>query len=146
MEGTEMNARGNEKKSAIKGEQLGYVEIVISRLLRAGVLISLSTVAAGLLLMFVHHPSYLRSIIDLQRLTSPGAAFPHTLREVSSGLLAMRGQAVVVLGLLLLIATPIMRVAVSIAGFVLQRDRAFVVITSAVLAVLLVSFLLGKVG
>ena len=140
-----MNARGNEKKSAIKGEQLGHVEIVISRLLRIGVVMSLSTVAAGLLLMFIHHPSYLLSVMDLQRLTSPGAAFPHTLREVVSGLLSGRGQAVVVVGLLMLIATPIMRVAVSIVGFALQRDRAFVVITSAVLAVLLVSFLLGKV-
>jgi uncharacterized membrane protein len=140
-----MITHSNEKKFTLNDARLGHLEVLISLLLRAGVVISLSTVATGLLLMFIHHPGYLRSAVDLQRLTSPGAAFPHTLREVASGLTAMRGQAVVALGLLLLIATPIMRVAVSIAGFGLQRDRAFVVITSAVLAVLLVSFLMGTV-
>jgi uncharacterized membrane protein len=138
-----MSTQVNGGKSALNAEPIGQIELLISWLLRAGVVISLATVAAGLVLMFIHHPGYLYSVIDLQRLTSPGAAFPSTLREVADGLLAMRGQAVVVVGLLLLIATPIMRVAVSIAGFVLQRDRAFVVITSAVLALLLVSFLLG---
>jgi uncharacterized membrane protein len=143
MEGAAMNWQGREEKPAGSDGLFGQIEVLISRLLRAGVVISLATLAAGLLLMFIHHPGYLRSAVDLQRLTSPGAAFPRTLREVADGLLAMRGQAVVVVGLLLLIATPIMRVAVSIAGFVLQRDRAFVVITSVVLALLLVSFLLG---
>ena len=138
-----MNAEQQGKNQQYSDELFGNIEVLISWLLRAGIVISLSTVAAGLVLMFIHHPVYLDSAIDLQRLTSPGAAFPRTLREVADGLLAMRGQAVVVVGLLILIATPIMRVAVSIAGFVLQRDRAFVVITSAVLALLLVSFLLG---
>jgi uncharacterized membrane protein len=137
-----MSTQVNGEKSSLNAEPIGQIELLISRLLRAGVVISLSTVAAGLLLMFIHHPGYLHSAMDLQRLTSPGAAFPHTLREMVTGLAAMQGQAVVVLGLLLLIATPIMRVAVSVAGFVLQRDRVFAVITSAVLVMLLVSFLL----
>jgi uncharacterized membrane protein len=141
-----MNGQGSGNTQVVNDELFGRIEVLISRLLRFGVVTSLSIVGLGLLLMFIHHPSYLRSAMDLQRLTSPGAAFPHTLREMMTGLAAMRGQAVVVLGLLLLIATPIMRVAVSVAGFVLQRDRVFVVITSAVLAVLLVSFLLGKAG
>jgi uncharacterized membrane protein len=49
-------------------------------------------------------------------------------------------------GLLLLIATPVLRVAVSILAFVYQRDRAFVAITSIVLALLLTSFVLGRGG
>ena len=106
---------------------------------------SLSFVVIGLLLMFIHHPSYLVSVMDLQRLTSPGAAFPHTLREVANGLLVGRGQAIVAVGLLMLIVTPITRVAVSIIAFALQRDRAFVLITSAVLTILIVSFVLGKI-
>jgi len=140
-----MNPRSNKEKSAVHDELFGHIEVLISWLLRAGIVISLSTVAAGLVLMFIHHPVYLHSAMDLQRLTSPGAAFPRTLREVASGLLAMRGQAVVAVGLLMLIVTPIMRVAVSIIGFALQRDRAFVLITSAVLAILIVSFALGKI-
>ncbi len=122
------------------------METLIGHLLRAGVLTSMTFVAAGLVLMFVHHPSYLRSSEDLRRLTSPGAAFPHSLAEVGAGLREARGQAVVALGLILLILTPILRVAVSIVAFALRRDRPFVLVTSAVLALLLVSFLLGGVG
>jgi uncharacterized membrane protein len=50
-----------------------------------------------------------------------------------------------VLGLLLLIATPVMRVAVSVLIFVHQRDWTFVVITSVVLVLLVLSFVLGRV-
>ena len=127
-------------------EPIGSVEILISWLLRVGVVTSLSFVLIGLLLMFIHHPSYLVSVMDLQRLTSPGAAFPHTLREVVNGLLAGRGQAVVAVGLLMLIVTPIMRVAVSIFAFALRLDRAFVLITSGVLTILITSFVLGKIA
>ena len=140
-----MSSPEKETKSKSNIEPIGGVELLISWLLRVGVVTSLSLIVLGLLLMFIHHPSYLFSVMDLQRLTSPGAAFPHTLHEVANGLLVGRGQAIVAVGLLMLIITPIMRVAVSIVGFALQRDRAFVVITGVVLALLLVSFLLGKV-
>jgi hypothetical protein len=53
---------------------------------------------------------------------------------------------VVCFGLLMLIATPILRVAVSIVVFVVQRDWEFVAVTAFVLAVLLASFFLGKSG
>jgi uncharacterized membrane protein len=40
-------------------------------------------------------------------------------------------------GLLLLIATPIARVAFSLVGFAMERDRTYVVITAIVLAILI---------
>ena len=48
-------------------------------------------------------------------------------------------------GLLLLIATPVTRVAVSIFAFVYEKDRVFVIITIIVLSLLLLSFFLGRV-
>lgn len=120
-------------------------ELAISYLLRGGVVLSLVTILAGVVLMFVHHPDYWHTGDDLERLTKPGAAFPHTLPEVAAGVGEGRGQAVVCVGLLLLIATPILRVAVSIVIFAVQRDYGFVVITTVVLAILLLSFFLGKV-
>ncbi len=121
------------------------VELLISWLLVGGVALSMATVLLGLALMFLHHPQYLKSAADLQRLTAPGAAFPNTMGDVARGVVAGRGQAVVALGLLLLIATPILRVAVSLLGFALLRDRAYTVICAVVLIVLLISFLLGTV-
>jgi len=50
----------------------------------------------------------------------------------------------VAFGLLVLIATPVTRVAVSIVAFIRMRDRRYVVITTVVLALLLLSFFLGS--
>ncbi len=129
---------------ALEDERIGRIELIISRLLRGGVIVSMTTILVGMVLMFVHHPEYLKSAADLQRLTKPGAAFPHSMLDVADGVMAAHGQAVVALGLLLLIATPIMRVAVAIVAFALERDRAFALISTVVLLVLLLSFLLGK--
>ena len=120
------------------------VEILISDLLRIGVLTSLGVVVIGTVVSFVHHPDYLNHPPALQRLTRPGAAFPHTIREVLRGLRELRGQAIVMVGLLLLIATPVLRVGVSIFAFAYERDRRYVVITTIVFLLLLLSFVLGK--
>ena len=46
------------------------------------------------------------------------------------------------LGLIVLVATPIVRVAASLVGFALEGDRLYVGITAVVLAILLASVLL----
>jgi uncharacterized membrane protein len=48
-------------------------------------------------------------------------------------------QAIIMIGLLILIATPVARVVFSLVAFALERDRAYVVITLIVLIVLLYS-------
>lgn len=50
---------------------------------------------------------------------------------------------IVLAGLLVLILTPVARVAVSVIAFHVQRDRAYVLITSLVLALLILSFAMG---
>jgi uncharacterized membrane protein len=127
-------------------EKVRRVELAISSLLRIGVLTSLLVVLAGTVLTFVHHPRYLSSRHTLGGLTKPGADFPHTLTTVIRGLEHGQGRAIVMAGLLLLIATPVMRVAFSVLAFVYQHDRVFVVITTIVLTLLLVSFFLGRGG
>lgn len=46
-------------------------------------------------------------------------------------------------GLLLLIATPVIRVAASVVAYAFERDRLYVAITAAVLLLLFASFALG---
>jgi uncharacterized membrane protein len=121
------------------------LELLISALLRAGISISLALIVAGTVVSFAHHPDYTRSAEALARLTRPGMA-PRDLRAVGAGLGAFRGQALVMLGLLVLMATPVLRVAVSLVSFVRSGDRAFAVLTSAVLLLLLLSLLLGRAG
>ena len=58
---------------------------------------------------------------------------------VMNGLLELRPMAIAQAGLLVLVATPVVRVIASIVGFALEGDRLYSAITLAVLAILLVS-------
>ncbi len=122
------------------------VEIIISNLLRTGVVTSLAVIVIGTVVSFIRHPDYLTSHTELNRLTTPGAAFPSSIPELVNGLKSFQGRSMVLLGLLILIATPVLRVAVSIVAFIYQKDRVFVLITTVVLVLLLLSFVLGKAG
>lgn len=122
------------------------VELMISTLLRTGVVSSLALVVLGVAVGVLRHPADLTSPDSLHRLTAPGAQFPHTWRDVGAGLLALNGQAIIAAGLLMLIATPVLRVAVSVFAFHAEGDRTYTRITLLVLCLLLLSFVLGRVG
>ena len=121
-------------------------ELLLSNVLRGGVITSLGVILAGTLVSFFHHPEYVSSPQELARLTQAGAAFPHTIRDGVAGLAELRGQAIVVLGLLVLIATPVVRVAVSIVLFLEERDGTYAAITAIVFLLLILSFVVGTVA
>lgn len=125
---------------------LRSMETVLGTLLRFGVAISLACLAAGVALTLARHPDYLTEPGALGHLTGPGAAFPHTLGDVAHGLVRLQGRALMMAGLLLLILTPVSRVAASIVAFAFERNWRFAAITAFVLLVLVVSFFLGRVG
>lgn len=66
-----------------------------------------------------------------------------SLRTDFGGLLpalaALRPVGITQLGLIVLVATPVLRVATSVVGFALEGDRLYVAITLIVLAILLMS-------
>ncbi len=125
-------------------ERTRGVELLISTVLRAGVMTSFVLVVAGSIITFARAPALMRSPEALSHLRAPGAAVRHSLHEIMSGLARLDGPAIIMTGLLLLIATPVLRVAASIMIFLYERDLAFVVITTVVLLLLLLSFLLGS--
>jgi uncharacterized membrane protein YfcA/uncharacterized membrane protein len=110
---------------------------LIGWVLQGGVLLSAAVILLGLFLEFLESNKFAPQ--KLQQ-------FPQTFDQVWTGLLVLRPQAVIALGLLLLIATPVMRVAVSIVAFAVEHDWKFVVITLLVLLILLFSiFYVGAV-
>ncbi len=121
------------------------VELLISNLLRGGVIASLSLIVLGTIITFVQHPAYFSQSAELERLTAPNSPFPHALHALAGGLRDLRGEAIVTLGLLVLIATPVVRVAVSIFAFIYQGDRVYTLITAGVLCLLLLSLVLGRI-
>jgi uncharacterized membrane protein len=117
-----------------------HIEIIIGTLLRAGVLLSASVISLGGVVYMVRHghsiASYRAFQGDLSSLRS--------VHGIAQGVMQRSGRAVIQLGLLLLIGTPIARVVFSAFAFFRQRDYLYVAFTLAVLAVLLYSLLGAK--
>ena len=126
------------------------LENVIGWVLRTGVIVSSATIAFGLLLLLATgHTGYgTADRASLQNLVvsndGGGEAFPTDLPATFRGVAEGRPFAIIALGLLLLIATPMARVGVTVIAFALRRDFVYLAFTSFVLAVLLVGFCLGK--
>src|SRR5579872_1943643 len=108
---------------------------MVGTLLRAGVLLSALVVLAGGVWWLAEAgraaPAYSRFQAEPPELRHVGALL--------SGLAHPRPEIVIQLGLLLLIATPVARVALALVAFALERDHTYVVLTAIVLAILLYS-------
>jgi uncharacterized membrane protein len=115
------------------------VEQSIAFLLRAGVLLAASVVLIGGILYLAHEGNHRADYSvfhgEPRYLRKPSLVF----RDAFSG----EPQAVIELGLLLLILTPIVRVAFSVVAFAREGDRMYVLMTLIVLGVLLYSLLAG---
>ena len=110
-------------------------EIVIAYLLRAGVLTAATVVIVGAVLYLGAHPA---ARVDYGTFH----AVPDALRTVHGIVHAAftgDSRAIMQLGLLVLIATPIVRVMFSVAAFAIEGDRMYVFFTMLVLTVLLYS-------
>lgn len=118
------------------------IERIVSVILRSGVLISGTVVFLGGLLFLARHGG---ERVDYRSFHAQ-AASDRLVHGIIAGAAARRARSVIQLGVLLLLATPIARVAFSIVGFALERDRLYVVITSVVLAILLYSLTAGAAG
>jgi uncharacterized membrane protein len=116
------------------------VEQFIGRLLQIGVSIAAVVTTAGGALLLLQHggttPAFSVFKGEPSRLTS--------LTEILRGAVAMQSDAIVQLGLVLLIATPVARVAFTLGAFVVQRDRTYIAITTLVLVLLLYGLLYGS--
>lgn len=115
------------------------IEQWVGTLLRRGVLLAAGVTALGGIALLVQDG---RSTADYRVFHGEPASLLG-LRGVVSGVLRLDSHAVVQFGLILLIATPVARVLLSLVAFTLQRDRLYVAITAVVLTVLLFSFILG---
>jgi uncharacterized membrane protein len=113
------------------------IENVIGNMLRAGVILAAAVVLTGAIL-------YLAKYGGQKPQYQVFRGEPSDLREVSqivTQAVSLHSRGLIQLGLLLLIATPVARVAFSVAAFAAQRDWLYVSITLIVLAVLAYSLI-----
>jgi uncharacterized membrane protein len=113
------------------------LEAIIGNLLRAGVLASaLIVLLAGIVFVGQHRGDIVSySTFQMER------SDLRTINGIFHSVGSLRADAFIQLGLLLLIATPIARVALAAIGFYLERDRIYVAVSLIVLSILLFSII-----
>jgi uncharacterized membrane protein len=113
------------------------IEVMIGNLLRAGVLIAAAVVVFGAV-VYLSHYAFRPANFSVFR---GEAAALRTLPAIVKGAVHFDGKSIIQFGLLLLIATPVARVLLSVIGFADERDYLYVALTLIVLAVLLYSLI-----
>jgi uncharacterized membrane protein len=112
-------------------------ELLLANLLRVGVLLSAAVVVIGAILYLFHSGGGDSSQHKVFNKEQPPDL--RTMEAVVENALRLDGLAVIEVGLLLLVATPVLRVAYSVYGFLRERDYAYVGMTLFVFAVLIFS-------
>jgi uncharacterized membrane protein len=111
------------------------MELAISRMLRAGVSVAAVVVFIGGMLYVLQAHGMVPDYVHFHGIASPADRIPPLLVAHH-----LDSRNIIRLGILLLIATPIMRVAYCVYSFAAQKDKIYVVVSSIVLSVLLYSF------
>ncbi|AVL00647.1 DUF1634 domain-containing protein [Pediococcus inopinatus] len=129
------NKKENLAENTKKIEEMNQIELVIGQVLRVGVVISAIVILIGiLLLVFTGKTGYAANV------------YPITVKAILTGIVALKPFAILMLGLFLLILTPVLRVVVSIYAFAKEKDQLYVWITTFVLVILIVGMVIGYFG
>lgn len=105
-------------------------ETIIIKVLRIGVIISATLILLGLFLLYIKGGG---------ENTYNNISFNNLL----NGIISLNPYSIMLLGLLVLIFTPVVRVIASIFVFYIEKDLLYVRITVIVLVILIISFLIG---
>lgn len=106
------------------------IESIIIKVLRVGVVISASIILIGLILLFSTGDYY----FDINNIS---------FTMVISQAINLRPAYIIMIGLLVLILTPVIRIVASLIIFKVQDDKTYVCITLIVLIILAISFFIG---
>lgn len=110
--------------------------IVIGNIMRWGVILALSFAAFGGIIYLIRHGNESTSFSTFNELN---LSVKEILSNTFSGLIHFKGRAYITLGILILFATPVLRVIFSLIGFILEKDKLYIVITLIVLAIIALS-------
>jgi uncharacterized membrane protein len=118
------------------------IEQLIGSLLRFGVLLSMAIVLFGGVVYLIRHGHEVNDYSTFKG--EPD--FTRQVKAILVGFMHFRGRAIIQLGIMLLIATPVARVLLSAIGFAIEKDYLYVGIAIVVLSIITVSMLGGFGG
>lgn len=113
------------------------LETIIGQFLRAGVLLAAATVFVGGVLYLVQHHADQANYHTFVAGTEAMRSVSGILQSAAHG----DSASIIQVGLLLLILTPVARVGIAIAGFLLERDRLYAVVSLIVFLILMFSLM-----
>lgn len=111
----------------------------VGNLLRLGVILSVITSLIGFIKLFTEGFKMPKKYTSLNMGSSSEKIWGQFWDSLCKG----EGMAIIQLGILLLIFTPLMRIIFALIGYSKEKDYLYVVISSIVLAIMAVSFFTG---
>ena len=121
---------------------LAGVDALLSQVLRWGVLASAAIILVGVILFIVRDGAH-AVLLARRGVPASGTADPQSLHVVLDGLASAQPAAVTDLGLLMLMITPVVSVAITVVAFAVRRDWLYVAIAGFVFAMLMLGFAIG---
>lgn len=106
------------------------------KVLVVGMVLSTLTYVLGLVLFFIQNAAPLEATV----------LHYSSLIDFAQQLVLLRSSAVLMLATIILLATPMVRVVISVAVFAANHDPRFVAVTAIVFAILMASIMLGYIG
>lgn len=123
-----MKTSNNQHTNSLKSTE--HIEKIIGVIMRIGVSIAAIVLIAGIILALFKN----NEVLDMESIT-----IPYLLKLSIHG----NAYAIMMIGIFLLILTPIIRVIASIVLFAYEKDKLYTAITTLVLIILLMSFFIG---
>jgi uncharacterized membrane protein len=117
------------------------MQAVIGWVLRLGVIASISIVIFGGLVYLFRHGEEAPNHSKFTKLPD----FVQ-LNGIVKGIFDFHGRSIIQAGIILLIATPIVRVIFSAISFVLEKDRLYILISLLVLLIIFMSSISGHIS
>jgi len=118
------------------------IQVILGTLLRVGVIASMTVVFVGAVIYLVVYHS---DIVDYHKF-DPLKTKYSSISAIFQGVSELDSKAIIQLGTLLLIFTPVTRVVFSIFSFLIERDYLYVLIGLFVLCIILISLSNKLVG
>ncbi|MBK1897457.1 DUF1634 domain-containing protein [Chryseobacterium paridis] len=111
----------------------------VGNLLRMGVILSVVISIAGFIKLFLEGFKMPKNYTSLE----VGSSSEKVWGQFWDSLCKGEGMAIIQLGILVLIFTPLMRIVFALIGYLKEKDYVYVVISSIVLAIMAISFFTG---
>lgn len=116
-------------------QEIEDVELIIGKIMQVGVLIAGAVLIVGVVALLVQGDGGYAA-----------GAHPSRPLAILAGVAAFKPYAIMMLGIFLLILTPVLRVVVSIYAFIKEHDKLYAWITTVVLVILVIAMLIGYFG